>query len=221
MRIDRRMQFDQRVNVQPQASVRGRGGWSSARAALVAGVVTSALAGAGCTSSPGVRSNADWERGADLGPSKTFSVTRSPLLPADITPKQVELMGVVDATTRSELTRKGYHEASSEQAELIATSYFIKRRRKDVMTSSFTCTASPGYAMTSGGIIKAEALPPCEESVISDVDEGVLLIDLYDRQHRQLVWHGWATARPEPGSPPTQAQVAQVTKEILEHFPPK
>jgi uncharacterized protein DUF4136 len=57
--------------------------------------------------------------------------------------------------------------------------------------------------------------------VISDVEEGVLLIDFYDTELKRLVWHGWATAKqPPPGTPHTPDRLAKATTEILDNFPP-
>jgi hypothetical protein len=47
------------------------------------------------------------------------------------------------------------------------------------------------------------------------------MIDVYDTERKELVWHGWATAKkPKPDAPATAQLVQQATRDILERFPP-
>src|SRR5689334_8977039 len=104
--------------------------------------IGSALAGMfvawGCGTTP-MHAAADWERGAHLEPTKSFAVARSPFLPKELTPEQSALLAIVENTTKDELRRKGYHEAAADQADLIATPSFIKRKRSDVVDASLYC----------------------------------------------------------------------------------
>jgi hypothetical protein len=171
----------------------------------------------GCVGTP-IYASADWERGADLSPSKTFSVVRSPRLPK-LKPEQEALVQLVETTAKRELIEKGYKEAPADAAQLIAMPYFLTRERAEVTVLSYNCAQST-YA-SAGNILPDDALPPCEESTISEVEEGVLIIDVYDSKRKELVWHGWATAkRPEPGTHASPDRVAQATRDILEKFPP-
>src|SRR5262245_55135371 len=80
-------------------------GWGLA--SCVAGLL---LATAGCGAASPVRAAADWDRSVDLRPMKTFSVTRSRLLPANLTPQQEALVGMVETLTKNDLIDKGYVE---------------------------------------------------------------------------------------------------------------
>jgi hypothetical protein len=172
---------------------------------------------AGCGTA--VKAGADWERGADLSPKKKFSVERSGLLPANITPAQLQLVQLIEDTTKTELTRKGYQEAPKAEAQLIATAHFTSRERTGINT--YVCDNYWHYEMYEGAVLPAGAVPPCQESVLSTFDEATLLIDVYDTQRKQLVWHGWASAkRPEAGASGVPALVKQATLDILERFPP-
>jgi hypothetical protein len=186
----------------------------------------SALAGLvvawGCGTAP-MHAAADWERGANLEPSKTFAVARSPFLPKELTTEQAALLAIVENTTKNELTKKGYHEAAADQADLIATPSFIKRKRSDTVDASLYC-GSYDVKVTQGTLAPpATALQgTCEETYITQYDEGTLLIDMYDTKLSELVWHGWASAEmPQAGSSVTPQQfVERATVDILNKFPP-
>lgn len=183
-----------------------RPGRRSGGAVALAGVLLGAL-GVACGSR--VRAASDWERGVDLGPSKTFSVARSPTLPEPLTPDQTRVVAMVDETIRRELAKKGYREAPAEAAELVLMSSFSFRDR--IRVGSHACADyAPNVSRSS-----------CQQSTITNFDEATLLIDVYDGRSRELVWHGWATGeRPEAGDGDTPAVAKQATLDILERFPP-
>ena len=104
-----------------------------------AGALAGLIAIAGCGAAQPMHAAADWEHGADLKPSKTFAIARSPFLPKELTAEQAALLAIVENTTKSELSNKGYHEAPADQADLIATPSFIKRKRSDTVDASLYC----------------------------------------------------------------------------------
>lgn len=187
-----------------------------------AGALAGMIAISACGAAP-MHAAADWEHGADLKPSKTFSVARSPFLPKELTAEQAALLAIVENTTKSELAKKGYHEAEAARADLIATPSFIKRKRSDIVDASLYC-GSYDVKVTQGTLAApATALQgTCEETYITQYDEGTLLIDMYDTKLSELVWHGWASAElPKPGSGVTPQQfVERATMDILAKFPP-
>jgi hypothetical protein len=188
-----------------------------ARGAHRLGLLLLVLACAGCGTA--VRASADWERGADLAPSKTFSVARSTELPQSLTPEQTQLVQLVDDTIKRELARKGYREVELPAAQLVATTHFARRDRTTVNT--YTCHNYWQDEMYEGARLPAGAVQSCQESEIVKFEEGVLLIDVYDTQRKQLVWHGWASGkRPAPGSSSTPELVQRAALDILERFPP-
>jgi hypothetical protein len=188
----------------------------AARGACMLGVVL-VTACAGCGTA--VRASADWERGADLRPSKTFSVSRSAELPPSLTPEQEQLVQLVESTIKQELARKGYREVPLPTAQLVATSHFAHRERTNVNT--YACHNYWQDAMYEGALLPAGAVQSCQESELVKFEEGVLLIDVFDTERKELVWHGWASGRrPKPGSSSTPGLVQQATLDILERFPP-
>jgi len=138
---------------------------------------------------------------------------------SNLKPEQEALLALVETTAKQELIQKGYKEAPVATAQLVATPYVLSRERAEVTVLSYTCNQHV-YAQ-AGNVLPSYALPPCEESTISEIQEGILVIDVYDSARKELVWHGWATAaRPESGSSGTPALVAQATRDVLAIFPP-
>lgn len=186
------------------------------RSGVCAGIFAAAC---GLACGTAVRASADWERGADLSPSKTFSVARSPLLPKELTAEQAKLVEIVEDTTRRELVRKGYLEKPIAEAQLVATSHFVTRDRAKTITT--TCDNYWEEAMYEGAMLPGGAVAPCQDTMITQFEESVLLIDVYDTRLKRLVWHGWATGqKPESGSSGTPELVQRATLDILERFPP-
>lgn len=183
------------------------------------GICAFVAAASGLACGTAVRASADWDRAADLAPSKTFSVARSPLLPKELTPEQVKLVEIVESTTRRELARKGYLERPLAQAQLVATSHFTTRDR--ARTTTTTCDNYWEEAMYEGAMLPGGAVAPCQDTMITQFEESVLFIDIYDTRLQQLVWHGWATGqKPESGDSGTPELVQRATLDILERFPP-
>ena len=61
----------------------------------------------------------------------------------------------------------------------------------------------------------------CEESLVSEYQEGTLIIDIYDAAKKELVWHGWKSRKSLPSdSPELPGVVEQATVDILSNFPP-
>jgi hypothetical protein len=172
-----------------------------------------------CGGGSPVRAAADWDRGVDLSPKKTFSVARSRLLPPNLTPEQEGLVSMVETLTKRTLAEKGYVEAPAASADLIATSHFMLRERLGVKT--YTCANYYQHEMYEAAVLPGGAVTPCQESAIAGFAEGTLMIDVYDTHLQELVWHGWASApRPVPGSQDAQQVVQRATLDILDHFPP-
>ena len=196
--------------------------FASSQLLASAGALAGLIVASACGTAP-MHAAADWERGADLKPSKTFTVARSPFLPKELTPEQAALLAIVENTTKEELSKKGYREAAADQADLIATPSFIKRKRSDIVDASLYC-GSYDVKVTQGTLAPpATALEgTCEETYITQYDEGTLLIDMYDTKLSELVWHGWASAElPKAGSSVTPQQfVERATVDILAKFPP-
>lgn len=179
------------------------------RSSCVVGMIGVLVGAFGVACGTQVRAASDWERGTELGPSKTFRVARSPALPQNLTPDQTRVVAMVDETIRRELARKGYLEAPADAAELVLMSSFAFSER--IRVGSHACADyAPNVSRSS-----------CQQATVSSFEAATLLIDVYDGQSRELVWHGWATGeRPEQGDGDTPELAKRAALDILERFPP-
>ncbi|HEU5074669.1 MAG TPA: DUF4136 domain-containing protein [Polyangiaceae bacterium] len=163
---------------------------------------------------------ADWERGVDLSPGKTFALTKSAELPRDLDERQQALVALVNATIERELTRKGYTKAPLESAQLVVNFYVVRRMLEEVSVQSRDCYMSGRGELPPGTNWDSAAIA-CEESLVSEYQEGTLIIDVYDAARRELVWHGWKSRKSLPSdSPELPTVVEQATIDILSNFPP-
>lgn len=163
---------------------------------------------------------ADWERGADLSPGKTFAVTKSALLPTDLDEREKALVTIANTAIERELTQKGYTKAPVESAQLVVNFYVVRRTRQAVKVQSRECYARDQGELPPGTNWDSAAIA-CEESLVSEYQEGTLIIDIYDSTLKELVWHGWKSGEALPkDSPKLPGVVEQATVDILSNFPP-
>ena len=190
----------------------------------LAAFLTSLVALCACGgAAPPFQAHADWDHTADFKTQRTFGIGRSPFVPATLTPQQQELLGIVEATTRRELVKKGLTEAPPQSADLLAMPYFLGRQRLKVDVDLSNCSNSLDYDIEDGRVIYT-AVPQevrCAESAVSEFREGSLIIDVYDTRKKELVWHGWASAeRPDPASGKAAKLVEDATAAVWAKFPP-
>lgn len=166
---------------------------------------------------------ADWERGADLEPGKTFVLARSPRLPETLGADQKRLALAVEATIKSELAKKGYQLAPAESAQLVVSFHALVRERQEVEVQPRDCLATSGELSVTAPAAQSQSMMlACEESIVTTVDEGTLIVDVFDAKTRTLLWHGWASGdAPDRSAPGTVDLVKRVTARILSRFPPK
>jgi hypothetical protein len=163
---------------------------------------------------------ADWERGADFAPGKTFAVTKSAELNADLDERQKSLVTLVNTTIERELTLKGFAKAPADTAQLVVNFYVVRRTRQEVKVESRLCYAGDRGELPPGTSWDSAAIA-CEESLVSEYEEGTLIIDVFDAKKQELVWHGWKSRKVlPPDSPELSKVVEQATVDILSIFPP-
>jgi len=163
---------------------------------------------------------ADWERGADLAPGKSFAVTASKQLPKDLSERQKTLVSLVSSTVERELTQKGYTKAPADVAELVVNFYVVAQTRQKVTVQSKDCYSADRGELPPGASWDSTVIA-CEEALISDYDERTLIIDVYAAASKQLVWHGWKSREAlAPDAPELPGIVEQATVDILSNFPP-
>jgi len=187
---------------------------------LLAGLAATLIAASTLIGCAAPAAFADWERGADLSPGKTFAVTKSAQLPVDLDEREKALVTLVNTAIERELTAKGYVKAPVESAQLVVNFYVIRRMLQEVSVQSRDCYMSGRGELPPGTNWDSAAIA-CEESLVSEYQEGTLIIDIYDAARKELVWHGWKSRKSLPSdSPELPGVVEQATVDILSNFPP-
>jgi hypothetical protein len=155
-----------------------------------------------------------------LAPGKTFAVTASAQLPEKLDEQQKALVAQVNSAIERELTQKGYTPAPVASAQLVVNFYVIRRMVEEVSVKSRECYMRNRGELPPGTNWDSAAIA-CEESLVSEYQEGTLIIDIYDAAKKELVWHGWKSRKSLPiDSPELPGVVEQATVDILSNFPP-
>jgi hypothetical protein len=123
--------------------------------------------------------------------------------------------GLLDRRIRSaveaELGAKGLTRADRADAALLVAYRLSIETKLDVDTIH----TSAGYGVGwYGGM--------ASQTIVSEYEEGTLLIDLIEASSKQLVWRGTGEARVRESPSPEQREerVRQAVREILANFPP-
>lgn len=165
---------------------------------------------------------ADWERGADLTPGKSFVLGRSPRVPETLGDDQKRLALAIESTITAELIKKGYALAPAESAELVVSFHALTRERREVEVRPRDCMATKELGVTAPAAQSQSMMLACEESIVTNFDEGTLIVDVFDAKSRELLWHGWASGQsPDRSAAETVDLVKRVTARILSRFPPR
>lgn len=143
--------------------------------ALLVWTVTSAILGSAACSVP-IQAGADFSRGTDFSPYRTFAWGPSDALPTgdprlDNNPFFQER---VRAAVEAELTNRGY-ELVSESADLLVHYHASVRDRVDV----FETDREYGY-------------DPEGSTQVVQYEEGTLVVDMADAATKRVLWRGWA-----------------------------
>ncbi|MBI5138026.1 MAG: DUF4136 domain-containing protein [Nitrospirae bacterium] len=176
--------------------------WGEALAALLA---TAALCAA-CAATVQVRT--DYDDSADFSRYATYSWMGEDVRPL----KQLERMGPAgDSLVRKRLQRavgealssKGFREVRESQADLLVAFHLAVRHKVDVTDLPYRHPHNWAY-----------------HTQVTYYDEGTLVIDLIDREQRQLVWRGTATQVLADDNAASRERIDRAVAEIIARFPP-
>lgn len=166
-----------------------------------------AVALGGCSS---LEVSNDWNREVDFGAFKTFTwLERTGEEPGDQLPSHLDirLRRVVDDV----LTQKGFERTSvPPQADLLLT-YFVSFE-KELRVDTYGGFGAYGYGYWPGyyGV---------GTTSVRVVANGTIVIDVVDRQTKQLVWTGQVQGAVQSRNPPGE-RVEKVVQQLLQAFPP-
>lgn len=126
---------------------------------------------------------------------------RSVALPVDQRLQDRQLERIVRAGVARGMATKGYGQAAVKEADLLVTYRLVSADRQ-------VAGAPRGYSAVAGTWMR-------DDWSSDSYERGSLVVDLYDRERRRLVWRGMASARLLPHLS-HEARVERVTKAIDE-----
>ena len=108
------------------------------------------------------------------------------------------------------LLQKGYAKRTNPESADLVVSFSVGARERIQVTSS-PARAGYRYGAYTGGW----------QSDVRSYTEGILSIDVFDRQAKQAVWHGWATKRLSRTMDQEKrtALIKEAVDAVLESFP--
>ena len=115
----------------------------------------------------------------------------------------------------AELVRKGLSKTDSDQADLFV-GYQLAVGQEKQINSYTTGGAGWGYGARWGGGMSTTT------ATTSTITTGTMLLDMYDRADKQLVWRGRAMKTLDPKAKPDKRQknLAKAAAKLLKNYPP-
>lgn len=180
-------------------------------------VVAVALSAAACST---VRTNYDYDPDADFGAWQTYAWYPAESVERDLRFDSPLIRGRVEAAVDRVLASRGYRRVEDASPDFYVHFHLATDRRLDVRTLNRTYRAGPAHR--GWGTLGWQGVG-WTETRVSEVEEGILVIDLIDTAAAQLAWRGMATQRlPRNPTPETVSrQMDAAVQEILARFPPR
>lgn len=174
------------------------------RGAVRGAIIGAALAVAGCTSSPTIKT--DYDQTVD------FSRFHSYVWALNAAPRGMNplLFQRVQASIDRSLATRGFTPAAAGSSGDFAVAFTLGRR------DSVQVTDLGPY----GPFYRGWGWAGARNVDVRNITDGTIVIDIYDVATRQAVWHGVATQQINPDRI-DQAQVDTAIDSILARFPPQ
>jgi len=158
--------------------------------------LTAVVIFAGCST---VHIETDYDRQADFSKYKTYrwiphtkGTGDNPLMNDPL------IEGHVKSAVNAELAKKGFVKIEEGHPDFLVAYYFTARNRVDI-------TNYYGYWYPQTSVYRYK--------------EGTLILDIVDREQKQLVWRGWASDVLEDRSRLNE-QINDSVRKLLERYPP-
>lgn len=173
----------------------------------------------GCSS---MEVSSDYEKSVDFSSLKTYRWAPLKTKGRGNTSEQFQLLDTqVHAAVERELAAKGYEKQLQGNPDFFIRYYVWVQTREDSNAlsqwSQWQYRLDPvdvGLGLESGG---------GEAPLVSDFEEGTLLLMITDGESQRFIWRGTAKARliPSEGQQQQKRQINEAVTRILAQFPPK
>ena len=117
------------------------------------------------------------------------------------------------------LSRKGYRQVGDAKADLLVAYHLVLKRTQAVtMLSNYS-----GYDLSRSEIAQADLAKFTDPKKPGEAPVGLLIIDIIDPTHRQLLWRGWAKTNLTGDRDPNRLSelITDVVARTLANFPSK
>jgi hypothetical protein len=111
------------------------------------------------------------------------------------------------------LTAKGWKQASEETADSIAVIHGASQTKHDVNT--FYSGMGGGWGYYGGGGMATAS------TTVSEYQVGTLVVDIFDRPSKKLIFRGTATDELSDKAEKNQKKANKATTKMFKDFPPK
>ena len=178
---------------------------------LLRALVPAALLALGCA---GLPVETDYDPSFDFGGYRGFAwLTEKHPITGDVRLDNPLLHERLREAIQQTLTAAGFEQVEAGSADFRVGYHLSLQRRLDVSTLNSHYGYGPGANRWGYG-------PP--GTVVTEYEEGTLVIDVVDARSDRLVWRGSAYGRVRESSTPEERQqrVHRVVAGILERFPP-
>jgi uncharacterized protein DUF4136 len=142
----------------------------------------------------------DYDKTLDFSRFKTFGFAKGTPAHRESTQKRIE--GALTST----LWSKGLLPAREQTPDLLVYTHVVLERQQRIDTTA--C----GYGWNWGTGVTT--------TVVKDVPEGALVVDLVDSENKMLVWRGKAMDTIDRDSEATDDQLQRAVKGMFQGFPP-
>ena len=163
---------------------------------------------------PTLKVNTDYDRSANFGQYKTFSLYKTDSMSTAISPLNQER--ILNAVV-NELTKKGFQQTSSNPDLLVNTTAIVKNK-----VSLSANTDYYGY----GGVYRpyywgsGMGVSSTTNYNVQHYKDGSLIIDVVDAASKRLIWQGTGNSEIDKPLKDPETQVPQIIGKILAGFPP-
>jgi len=149
--------------------------------------------------------NYDYDREANFNRYHTYKFIQLPKVPGRKLQIRNSLIHArVGRAIERELALKGYKKVEYGKPDLLIACHVDVKEKIDVTHYSY------GHWLPSHKSVRTE---------VRRYKEGTLVLDIVDRQSKQLVWRGWATGLTRQTGL-TQDEINETIHKILREYPP-
>ena len=160
-------------------------------------ILTLALLLAGCSTA-----SVSYDQHTDFSAYRTFSQAPPPKAAPNLIGYTSIVGGQIQDEIASQLQAKGFRAASPETADLVVVTSISGQQRTDLVSDGGGWYGGYGDTYTVRYV------------------EGTMIIDIFDRAKKQLIFHGWDQKQIFSSSADTK-EVLKSVDEILAKFPPQ